>query len=230
MLYCSTTEAGAYWETRPKNGDVITLSQFELKEGAKVNCNVVDHQNKVNQNGTHPLQIVGAMLSEFLIDAFSLEVSRDRPKDYLFSSLLASEQLFYRVATDNNIQAMIYPSVQKKKFGTNFAIKNELIFEKYNLIGVETRFILDEFENINPQTEELITDNLISSFATETFDFVNGKILYNEDAKHLFKLSRRLQTGAGKQFRYDNPGNVKNLTFNVSANRAAQWPESFKSN
>lgn len=228
VLYCATTDACAYWETKPRNGDVITLSYFELKPQTKINCNVVRSQKREPHKGNNLLQIVGDLLEDFLIDAFSLEVARNRPKDYLFSSLLAAEQLFYPIPSDENVAAFIYPSVQKKKFGANFAIKNDLILKKYNLVGVETRFILDEYENINPETEELITDNLISSFGTETFDFANGKILYNEDAEHLFKLSRRLQTEGGKQNRVDNPGNVKNLTFNVSANRAAQWPESFK--
>lgn len=217
VLYCAMTEAGAYWETKPRNGDVITVSHYELKPNTKINCNIVRKDKQEEENEIHPLQVVGSMLEEFLIDAFSLNVSRDRPRDYLFSSLLASEQLFYPIVADNNIEAMIYPSVQKKKFGANFAIRNNLIFERYNLIGVETRFILDEFENIDPQSEQLTTDNLIGSFGTTTFDFENGKILYNEDAPRIFKLFRDLQTGKGKQVRYDNPQKIKTLNFNLSS-------------
>lgn len=92
-----------------------------------------------------------------------------------------------------------------------------MIFEKYNLIGVETRFILDEYENINPESEELLTDNLIGSFTTETFDFNNGKIIYNEDAPRIFKLFRELQLNGSKQVRIENPENIKNIAFNLSA-------------
>lgn len=113
------------------------------------------------------------------MDAYSLLVSRDRPGDYVFSGLLSSEMLFYPVVANNNFEAIIYPSVQKKKFGDNFAIRNDLIFEKYNLIGVETKFILDEYENLDPSTNEVTTDQVIGSFGTEVFDFENGKILYN---------------------------------------------------
>jgi hypothetical protein len=216
VLYCATTEAGAYWETKPKNGDVITLTHFELKPNAKVNCNIVRREKSEPKNANHPLIEIGHLLEEFLIDAFSLEVSRDRQADYLFSSLLSSEQLFYPIVSDKNIEAIFYPSVQKKKFGENFAIRNDLIFERYNLIGVETRFILDEYENLDPTSDEVTTDQLIGSFGTTAFDFEKGKILYNEKADEIFKLFRQLQTGNGKQVRYEHPNTPKNITLNLT--------------
>ena len=217
VLYCATTLAGAYWETKPRNGDVITISYFELKPNAKINCNVIRREKRENQTASHILQEVAQMLEEFLIDAFSLEVSKDRPRDYIFSALLSSEQLFYPVVSNDNIQANIYPSVQKKKFGANFAVRNDLILEKYNLISVETKFILDEYENLNPASEEVTTDQLIGSFGTTAFDFETGKILYNEEkVDEIFKLFRQLQIGEGKQTRYEHPNTPKNIAFNLS--------------
>lgn len=217
VLYCATSEAGAYWETKPRNGDVITLSYFELKPNVKVNCNVVRSEKRENRQASHSLQVVAGLLEEFLIDAFSLEVSRYRPKDYLFSALLSSEQLFYPVVAKNNIQAIIYPSVQKKKFGANFAIRNDLIFEKYNLIGVETRFVLEKYENLDPASEEVTTDQLICSFGTKAFDFETGKILYDEEkADQVFKLFRQLQLGKGNQVRYEHLTTLKKLNLNLT--------------
>lgn len=216
VLYCATSEAGAYWETKPRNGDVITLTHFELKPNAKINCNVVRRERRGDNGKRTPLIEIASMLEEFLIDAFSLEVSRDRPADYIFSSLLSSEQLFYPVVSDKNIEAIIYPSVQKKKFGENFAIRNDLIFEYYNLIGVETRFILDEYKDLDPASDEVTTDQLIGSFGTTAFDFEKGKILYNEKADEIFKLFRQLQTGEGKQVRYEHPNTPKNIAFNLT--------------
>jgi hypothetical protein len=216
VLYCATTEAGAYWEARPSRGDVITLSHFRLKPGAKVNCNIVQPQNEKALKSNHPLVVISSMLSDFLVDAFSVEVDRNRPKDYLFSALLSSEQLFYPVVSSKNIEAMIYPSVQKKKFGHNFAIRNDIVFERYDLIGVETRFILDEYENLDPFTENVTTDQIVGSFGTEAFDFDTGKILYNDKADMLFKLLRDCQLN-GKQTRIEIPGYPKNLSFNLSA-------------
>lgn len=216
VLYCATSEAGAYWETKPRNGDVITLTHFELKPNSKINCNVVRRKQREDNGKRTPLIEIAGMLEEFLIDAFSLEVSRDRPADYIFSSLLSSEQLFYPVVSDKNIEAIIYPSVQKKKFGENFAIRNDLILEYYNLIGVETRFILDEYEDLDPTSDEVTTDQLIGSFGTTAFDFEKGKIRYNEKADEIFKLFRQLQTGEGKQVRYEHPNTPKNIAFNLT--------------
>src|SRR5690554_786298 len=216
VLYCATSEAGAYWETKPKNGDVITLSYYELKPNAKVNCNIIRREKRENAKANHPLIEIAGLLEEFLIEAFSIEVSRDRPADYLFSSLLSSEQLFYPVVSDKNIEAIIYPSVQKKKFGENFAIRNDIIFERYNLIGVETRFILDEYENLDPTSDEVTTDQLIGSFGTTAFDFEKGKILYKKKADEIFKLFRQLQTGEGKQVRYEHSNTPRNIAFNLT--------------
>ena len=202
VLYCATSEAGAYWEIKPKNGDVITLSHFELKPDAKVNCLVVTRDKTENPKIQNKLQEVYYVLEDFFVDVYSLDISRDRPRDYLFSGLLSSEQLFYPVVAKNNFEAIIYPSVQKKKFGENFAIRNELILERYNLIGVETRFILDEYENLDPASNEVTTDQVIGSFGTTEFDFKAGKILYNEKADEIFDLFRMMQTGTGKTRRY----------------------------
>jgi hypothetical protein len=156
VLYCAVNEAGAYWETKPQNGDVITLTHFELKPEARVNCNIIKKEKTQNPTIAHELQEVYYLLEDFFVDAYSLEVARDRPRDYLFSALLSSEMLFYPVVADNNIEAIIYPSVQKKKYGENLAIRNDIIFDRYNLIGVETRFILNEYENLDPTSDDLL--------------------------------------------------------------------------
>jgi len=217
VLYCAMNEAGAYWETKPKHGDVITLSHFELKPGATVNCNIVVKEKTQDPKISHQLQEVYYLLEDFFVDVYSMEVLRDRSRDYLFSGILSSEMLFYPVVADNNIEAIIYPSVQKKKYGENFAIRNDLIFERYKLIGVETRFILDEYENLDPASDEVTTDQVIGSFGTTAFDFEKGKILYNEEkADELFKIFRMMQEGPNKQVRYEHPGIPKNLSFNLA--------------
>jgi hypothetical protein len=220
VLYCATREAGAYWEIKPKHGDVITLSHFELKPNTKVNSVIIMKDKTEGPVIRNQLQEVYYILEDFFVDAYSLEVDRNRARDYVFSALLSSEQLFYPVVANNNFEAIIYPSVQKKKFGENFAIRNELILERYNLIGVETRFILDEYENLDPSSDEVTTDQVIGSFGTTEFDFKTGKILYNEKADELFKLFRMMQTGPGKQVRYEYEGIPKNIAYNLSPKKA----------
>lgn len=217
VLYCATTEACAYWETRPQHGDVVTISHYQLKANTEVNTFIVTNEKTENPKITNELQEVYYILEDFFVDAYSLEVSRDTPNNYLFSALLSNDMVFYPVVADNNFEAILYSSVQKKKFGLNYAIRNDLIFEKYDLIGVETRFILDEYENLDPETEEVTTDQIIGSFGTKKFDFENGKILYNEEkANKLFDLFRQLQTNGNKQIRYEHEGVPKNIAFDLS--------------
>ena len=217
MLYCAIDLSSAYWETKPQNGDVITISHFQLKKGAKINCNFISKGKVVNPKITNTLEDIYYLIDDFFVDAFSLEVARNRPRDYIFSADFAStQQLFYPVPSDKNIEAIIYPSVQRKVAGQNMAIRNDIIFDKYDLIGVETRFILDEFENLDPAKPEPTADNLISSFGTDKFDFANGKILYHKDVDKVFNLFRMLQMGGSKQQRIPNPMGKKDILMNLS--------------
>lgn len=217
VLYCAIDLSSAYWETKPQNGDVITISHFQLKKGAKINCNFISKGKVVNPKITNTLEDIYYLIDDFFVDAFSLEVARNRPRDYIFSADFAStQQLFYPVPSDKNIEAIIYPSVQRKVAGQNMAIRNDIIFDKYDLIGVETRFILDEFENLDPAKPEPTADNLISSFGTDKFDFANGKILYHKDVDKVFNLFRMLQMGGSKQQRIPNPMGKKDILMNLS--------------
>lgn len=218
ILYCATSEAGAYWELKPQRGDVITLSHYELKPDAKVSSLIIMKEKTQNPKIENQLQEVYYHLEDFFVDVYSLEVDRSRPRDYLFSALLSSEQLFYPVVSDKNFEAVIYPSVQKKKFGENFAIRNELILDRYNLIGVETRFILDEYKDLNPTSDEVTTDQVIGSFVTNKFDFENGKILYDEKVDEIFKLFRMIQTSPNEQVRFEQENVPKNIAFHLSPN------------
>ncbi|MGL3000067.1 RES domain-containing protein [Flavobacterium sp. RSSB_23] len=217
VLYCATSEAGAYWEIKPQNGDVITISHFELKPNTKVNSFIVKKELTKKPEIKSKLHEVYYLLEEFFEEIYSLRISRDRPRDYLFTGQISSDQLFYPVVSELNFDAILYPSVQRKKHGWNVAIRNELILERYNLIGVETRFILDEYDNLDHTSEEVTTDQVIGSFGTEAFDFENGKILYDEEkANKAFEIFRTLQVGGGKQVRNEEEGLPKNLLFNCT--------------
>lgn len=217
VVYCSINEASAYWEAKPQNGDVITISHFELKPNVYYNCASILKEKNQNPKIEHWVQEVYYMVEDFFVDVFSLDVSRDRPKDYVFSAMLSSDQIFYPITSEKNIEAIMYPSVQKKKFGQNVAIRQDVLFEKYNLLGVETRFILKEYEDVSPETDDLTTDNLISSFGTKTFNFNTGEILHKENVNEIFKLFREMQLHGENQVRIDNPMNKKNFAFDLSS-------------
>ncbi len=66
-------------------------------------------------------------------------------------------------------------------------------------------------------SEKLTTDQIIGSFGTEAFDFINGKILYDEEKVNtLFPLLRELQVGEGKQVRFKHEGLPENVVFNLT--------------
>ena len=217
MVYCADRPGGGLCgETKPTKGDVITISLFELLPDKTLNSALMKKEKTVDPRIDHPLREVYYLLEDFFVDVFSLEVDRHRPGDYLFSALLSSEAIFYPVVADNNFEAIIYPSVQKKKFSYNIAIRNDVMLERYKLLGVETRFILDEYEDIDPSTDKLTTDDVIAYFQSTKFDFEKGKILYNEKADEVFELMGVIQTSEEKQQRIPNPQNIRNLTFNLS--------------
>ncbi|MDF0716959.1 RES domain-containing protein [Muricauda sp. 334s03] len=212
VLYCAVDMASAFWETKPQLGDVITISHYRKKEGAKANCSLIAHDKMENPDPSNHFKEVFYLLEEFFIDVYSLEVDWNRPRDYLFSSLLSSELLFYPVPSDKNIEAIIYPSVKRKKYGHNFALRNDLVFDKYDLIGVETRFMLEDYKEASPMSSDVPTDSVMASFGTEAFNMEKGKILYDPKVDEIFDFFREMQMSKGDQVRKSKQNMIFNLT------------------
>lgn len=205
VLYCATDELTAYWETKPKKGDVITISLFKAKTGATLNTAVLDKEKSNDKNYSHQLLEVFHVLNDFFVEVFTMPVDRDNPKGYLFSAALSSEQLFYPIESDKNIEAIAYPSVQRKLNGYNLALRNDVLFKKYDLVNVTTRWIIEEVENIEPSSDERIIDDLISSIIIKEFDFEKDKIIYPDGILDKFVFFRYLQNLPGKQERFKEP-------------------------
>ncbi|WP_426292687.1 RES domain-containing protein [Dyadobacter endophyticus] len=217
VLYCGIDEASAFWETKPQKGDTITISRFKLKSGAKITCSVISPEKITNPDLSHDLNKVYYLMDDFFVDAFTLEVDRSRPRDYLFSALLSSDQLFYPVASDGDVEAIIYPSVQRKKKGTNFAIRNDLIFKYYDLVHVETEFILNPYHNPDYEKATRTVDRVIASMATDEFDYGKGKVLYNVvKANDTFTFLNQLHAFGDKQVRTSDSGVPQNIVLDVS--------------
>jgi hypothetical protein len=205
VIYCATDETTAYWETKPKKGDVISISLFKAKENATLNCAVIDPKRKAPKKLNNELEEVFYLINDFFVEVFTMPVERDNPKKYFFSSTIASEQLFYPIEYEHNIEAMVYPSVQRKMNGHNFALKNDIILEKYDLVEVTTRFIIDEYENIDPASSDRPIDDLIASISIKEFDFDKRELIYPKDFYDRFDFFRHLQMMDGKQVRFEKP-------------------------
>lgn len=215
VLYCSTNEATAYWETKPKVGDVITISLYKLKKDREINCSVIGQSKTKNPTIQNKIQQVYYILEEFFVDIYTRPIPRDKPINYLFSSILSSEQLFYPIASDNNIEAIVYPSVQRHMHGQNFAIRNDIIFEKYDLIEVTTRFIIEQYENMRPEETKPPYNSLIAAVTIKDFDFTKGLIKYSSDIFNKFDFLRNLQSniisGKSEQIRFENPIEISSI-------------------
>jgi hypothetical protein len=204
VLYTATDELTAYWETKPKKGDTITISIYKAKEKQTLNIGRIGIA-KSNIDISHTsMQNLFSLLDDFFIEVFTLPVERRNPIEYLFSSIIASELLFVERAGKPILDAIEYPSVQREMHGYNFAIKNDLIFEKYNLIEANTRWILEEIENVDPKSNARIIDDLISSVSIKEFNFEEDKILYGENIASKFLFFKYLQNLPGKQARFKN--------------------------
>lgn len=220
VLYCSLDEASAYWEVKPKYGDIITLTRFVLKEGAYSTCSIIVPYPVKPENFGSSMQIVYALIREFFVDVFTLKVDRDRPRDYLFSATLCSDQLYYPVPGNNDdaVEAIIYPSVQRAGYGDNIAIRNDRVLEKYHFVSAETRFILDEFENLDPMVHLPTTDQVMGSFYSYSLNHETGEISYGEKVDELFGIFKMMQDPKNPQQRIDNgPDIPKNISFNLSS-------------
>jgi hypothetical protein len=131
--------------------------------------------------------------------------------------MITSEQLFYPIKSVDNIEAMIYPSVQRSGFGDNLAMRNDVFLQKYNFVSAETKFILEEYPNHDPKSNEPTTDQVMASFYTYSYNPQTSKISYNPKVDEIFDLFKKFQDPKNPQTRFDNgPGIPKNLAFNMS--------------
>ena len=205
MIYCSTDSETVYWETKPIKGDVITYTVFKRKEGAKLNTAVIHPTVQDKAQPSSQLEAIYHLLDDFFTEVFTMPVARDNPNGYLFSAVLACEQLFYPVSSADNIEAIEYPSVQRKMNGHNIAIKNDLILDRYIIESITTRWIIDELPDVDPQRRDMPIDDLISSIEIKDFDCETGEIKYPQGICEKFVFLRYLQMLPGKQTRF-KPG------------------------
>ncbi len=220
VLYCSEDLVTAYWETKPQKGDIITISRYELKEGAEFDFLLFLPYKESDPLGGHSLREIYTLLNDFIVDIYTLEIQSGRPRDYLFSALISSTFLFPIKSDLQHKQAIIYGSVQRSHNGANFAIKNDAIFKYYNLMSTETKFVTNGFNPNNPSSTLPPIDFLFASLATLGINLTNKKIQYEKNADELFRLFRNIQMDLDNFKMSDNFIN-KLSTLNVTPKKFA---------
>lgn len=196
VFYAALDFSTAVWETQPEEGDFITVSEWRIKEGQKLDNHYIFHPIETNlskeSKGAYEahLQQFGNIhedyrntfieILKFIAEEFMKPVDREKGKNYLFSSLVGSR--FLQRGRDSNgfqIESISYPSTRRDCEVTNIAILNSLVLERLELLSVQIMTVGEtNYDQSNKTREDLI---MVSQLITEaeSFDFENNQIHWN---------------------------------------------------
>jgi len=207
VFYAALDFKTAIWETRPQVGDYITVSEWEIKPGQKLNTHHIFHPTLTNVNKDSSnaykawleskkqinpdLVEVFDELLLFLTEQYMKKVTDDEKQNYLFSANYSSRLIQQKPdANGFKIDAVCYPSVRVEYGLTNLAIVNDCVFDKLKL----NKITVYDVGETNYDTANVMTDDLIKVspmiITTDNFDFENNKIIYDLDAE--LKLAMEL--------------------------------------
>ena len=196
VFYAALDLTTAIWETKPQVGDYITISEWKIKEGEKLNIHSVFHPKLTNVNLDSQYafdqylekqkklsQNIANVFEEILLfftEEFMKIVDKENKQNYFFSAINASR--FLQSKPDKNgfkIEAISYPSIKMNLGTTNIAIPNDIVLRKLDLVSIKT---YDVLETNYDETNLYNTDILSFSpyvLKSKTFDYENDKIIYN---------------------------------------------------
>jgi hypothetical protein len=210
VFYAALDLKTALWETQPKKGDYITVSEWAIKQGQKLNNHFVFHPTETNlnkeskesyeahlkaQTSINPnLAPIFQEIMKFFAEEFMKPVDEDKKNNYLFSAIISSR--FLQSAPDQNgfkIESISYPSIKRDHKVTNLAILNSLAFEKLDLTAA-TIFTVGEAE-YNSESKDKEDFIKISNLTTyhKSFDFEKDKIYWDlqRELKDAMELDRK---------------------------------------
>lgn len=190
VFYCALNFNTAIWETKPIVGDLITVSEWEIKKGEKLNVQSIFHPRLTNlseeSQGSYDAWInhqkkVDPILSEifedlmlFFTEEFMKVVEESEKENYLYSSIFSSRLLQEKTNSNGfKIEAIAYPSVKMQLGATNLAICNDLVIEKLQLNSIRVYEILETNYDENDVWRKDIIKVSPSIIKTSNFDYVN---------------------------------------------------------
>ncbi|MHA8068812.1 RES family NAD+ phosphorylase [Aquirufa ecclesiirivi] len=200
VFYASLDFKTAIWETRPQAGDYITVSEWKVKPGERLNTHFIFHPSliAVNKESSNAYKAwieskkqinpeIAEVFDElifFLTEQFTKKVKDNENLNYLFSANYSSRLIQQKPDINGfKIDAVCYPSVRVEYGLTNLAIVNDCVFDKLQL----NKITVYEICETNYDTTNVLTDDLIKVspmiISTDKFDLDNNKINYNLDAE-----------------------------------------------
>lgn len=193
VFYAALDLKTALWETQPKQGEYITVSEWTIKPGQRLNNHFIFHPTETNlskeskdsyeanlkakQTMNPALVPIFHEIMKFFAEEFMKPVDEDKKNNYLFSAILSSR--FLQKNPDENgfrIESISYPSVKRDHKVTNLAILNSLVFQKLDLTAA-TIFTVDE-ANYDISYRDRDDFIKVSNFKTfhKSFDFENDQV------------------------------------------------------
>jgi len=200
VFYAALDFNTAIWETRPEVGDLITVSEWEIKPGEKLNTHYIFHPTLTEVNKDSSDAYIAWLESKkeinpelievfdelilFLTEQYMKKVSDNEKQNYLFSANYSSRLIQQK--PDRNgfkIDAVCYPSVRMEYGLTNLAIFNDCVFDKLQL----NKITVYDIVHTNYDTKNVWADDLIKVspmiITTDNFDFEHNKIIYDLEAE-----------------------------------------------
>lgn len=211
IFYAALDLKTALWETQPQKDDYITVSEWTIKPGQRLNNHFIFHPTETNlskeskqtfqahlkaKKSLHPtFAPIFTEIMKFFAEEFMKKVDEDKKINYLFSSIISSRLL--QTKPDSNgfkIESISYPSIKLDHKVTNIAILNSLVLEKLDLNSV-TIYTVKE-ANYDESLKDIADFVKVSALRTfhKSFDFKNDRIYYDlerelKDAIELHKKS-----------------------------------------
>lgn len=168
IFYGTIHELIAINELKPKKGQIITITTWELKEDEELiycpiflkqpNNALIKNQETKNFESMYEQhikalhkeqQIINKKILEFITERFSATVDNKYHYNYIFSAIYSNYML--NKFQDGYIDAIYYPGIKNDFCFENYAIKPTSLENKFKLTNIEERLV----ENFNPYVADI---------------------------------------------------------------------------
>ena len=187
-------------ETRPKLGQLTTISKWDLKKGNVLKMLIVCQDFDIALSNPEVLldgyneyikelnlmeentRLVVTALYKFITNAFVRKVDTINRQGYLFSALLSD--LFFK---NPDIDAIYYPSVPNKGASMNIAIKPDVVDEMFIMTEATEDFVFSSPSTNSPGWLQFPTGKC-KSYSKESLELNWESVFITEEQKDLMRM------------------------------------------
>jgi hypothetical protein len=210
VFYASLDLKTALWETQPQKGDYITVSQWTIKPGQRLNNHFIFHPTETNiskesrdtyeahlqaKKSLNPnLAPIFTEIMKFFAEEFMKRVDENKKINYLFSSLISSRLLQSEPDSSGfRIESISYPSIKLDHKVTNIAILNSLVLDKLDLEAVTINTVIEaDYDESLKDSSDFVKVSPLKTYH-KSFDFENDRIYYDleRELKDAIELDKK---------------------------------------